>query len=86
MTFRAWLVLLPVAAYPDNIILTSGNTEDHVSHLYKIREPEFQIPVDKCSFFLISIKHLVNFIDRNGRQPESGIFRALKKMPPPTRV
>lgn len=77
-------------AYMDDIIIASRNEKEHYDHLQevfaRIREYGFRIKVEKCSFFMLSIRYLGTIIDSYGRRPDPEKIHAIVNMPAPSNV
>ncbi|CAI2734266.1 unnamed protein product [Schistosoma spindalis] len=77
-------------AYMDDIIIASRSEKEHYDHLLevfaRIREYGFRIKVEKCSFFMLSIRYLGTIIDSQGRRPDPEKVHAIVNMPAPSNV
>lgn len=76
-----------VAAYMDDLIVSGVSPEEHRDRLYKtlqrIRDFGFNLKIEKCNFFMKSIKYLGRIIDKNGTRPDPTKVEAITNMPPP---
>lgn len=77
-------------AYLDDIVIVSRSIEEHAQHLKgvfsRIKDYGFRLRLEKCNFFMTSIKYLGVIIDSKGRRPDLAKIQAIAKMPPPSDV
>lgn len=88
--FKAVLQDVAVFAYLDDIIVLSGNFEQHLGDLKKIfdRLHTFGLKAnrEKCHFFCDEIKFLGHIITKGGLKPSSGKVDAISKMEKPRNI
>lgn len=78
------------AAYMDDVIVSGTDETEHQSNLLKlltrIQEYGFQLRIEKCEFYMSSIKYLGHVIDHQGIRPDPQKIESITNMPPPTDV
>ncbi|MGL4493855.1 MAG: RNase H-like domain-containing protein, partial [Tannerellaceae bacterium] len=76
--------------YLDDIIIKGNSLEDLQQLLESVfnrmAEFGFTFRVDKCNFYMNSIKYLGFIIDQHGRRPDPDNIQAIQRMPAPTDI
>ena len=79
-----------IVAYLDDILVVGRSKEElqrRIERLLKqIKEYGFHLRLDKCEFFLKSIKYLGFIFESGGRCPDPENIRAIVDMPTPTDI
>ena len=79
-----------VAVYIDDILVTGGSREDHLSTLNAVLErlevAGLKLKKSKCAFLAPSVEYLGHVISAEGLHPSEEKVRAIKEAPSPTNV
>ena len=79
-----------IVAYLDDILVVGRSKEDLQSRMERFlkqtNEYGFHVRLDKCEFFLKSIKYLGFIFESGGRCPDPENNRAIVDMTPPTDI
>ncbi|VDM00176.1 unnamed protein product [Schistocephalus solidus] len=76
--------------YLNDIIVTGSNPDELIQRLEtvlsQIQDYGFRLCLDKCNFFMPTVKYLGFIIDQDGRHPDLDNKDFIKEMPPPKDV
>lgn len=79
-----------VLVYMEDLLLFSETIEDHVRRMRlvfdRVREANFKLNVDKCTFAVPEVVYLGHVVSKNGVSPDPSKITAIKDFPQPRTV